>query len=57
MSKSPDIEDDFKRLNELKEKYGAAFARKVDGVFNDTVESKSLMYDFKEVSNFVEMKK
>ncbi|ROT84747.1 cullin 4B [Penaeus vannamei] len=48
MSKSPDIEDDFKRLNELKEKYGAAFARKVDGVFNDTVESKSLMYDFKE---------
>ncbi|XP_037773071.1 cullin-4B-like [Penaeus monodon] len=47
MTKSPDMADDWKRLSEMKEKYGASFARKIEGVFNDTVESKSLMDHFK----------
>lgn len=54
MTKSPDMADDWKRLSEMKEKYGASFARKIEDVFNDTVESKSLMDHFKKVSSFVE---
>ncbi|XP_063600442.1 cullin-4B-like isoform X1 [Penaeus indicus] len=47
MTKSPDMEDDWKRLSEMKEKYGPSFAREVEGIFKDTVESKDLMYHFK----------